>query len=230
MRTFMKLFVEFILSLKDTEGGGDFGGGKSLCQMVDGCFQRLASSPVGTVWCFGLSIDNMQMMGRRTGKGNKKSTGVSNPAKDSSQSVVEIMLSHLGVFVHNVVKVSGREDGAVRSNVSVLSQAMANICSTIEGREYFTHSKAAREMQTIAQILAKCLDVVVAVDVIGTYCGRSGSLVEVVMKVVGHLCDVLSKTLLLPQSRQSRVRAEVVRKVLEVLKVLRLKRDNASGE
>lgn len=50
----------------------------------------------------------------------------------------------LGSFLLFTQKVSGVGDEVVRCNVCVLSQAMANICSTVEGREYFLHPKAAR--------------------------------------------------------------------------------------
>ncbi|KAL5971051.1 Protein broad-minded [Taenia solium] len=157
-------------------------------------------------------------------------SSLSDLSKESSRSVVDIMLSRIREFVDDVVKVSGVGDEAVRSNVCVLSQAMANICSTVEGREYFLHPKAARQMEAIAQIVAKCVEVVVANDKLEVFCRESGSLVGIVAKIVGHLGDVLSKTLLLPQSRQSRVRVEVARKMLEVLEVLRLKRGRTSGE
>ena len=75
-------------------------------------------------------------------------------------------------------------------------------------------------MEAIAQIVAKCVEVVVANDELEVFCRESGSLVGIVANIVGHLGDVLSKTLLLPQSRQSRVRVEVAGKMLEVLKVL----------
>lgn len=75
-------------------------------------------------------------------------------------------------------------------------------------------------MQTIGRIVVKCLEVVVAGDNLEMCCRESGSLVAIVARIVGHLCEVLSKTLLLPQSREIRVRAELVRKVMEVLKML----------
>ncbi|KAH9277910.1 Protein broad-minded [Echinococcus granulosus] len=223
-RTFIKLFVEFILSLKHTETTVDIGG-KTLHQLVDKCFQRLALSPVATVFCFGLSVDDIPLS---TAKRNKRFSGLSNLSKDSNQSVIDIVLFHIQVFVDNLLKMSGPSGETVNLNVCVLSQAVVNICSTTQGREYFTHPKAARQMQVIAKILSKCLEAIANTN-LEVACRESGSVVEILVKVVGHLCDALSKTFLITHSRQIRGHFEVPQKVLELLKILRSKHKETSN-
>ncbi|VDM17033.1 unnamed protein product [Hydatigera taeniaeformis] len=200
MRTFMKLFIEFLISLEYNAAMEDF---------VNKCFQRLAKSPIAAVSCFGLRVESTpQIAANRI----RKFPSMSSLSKDCNQS-----------------KLDRHRDEKVHPNVCALLQAMSNVCSTVQGREYFAHSNAVRQVQTIAQILTNCLEVV-AGDDFEDLCQEGASIAKILAKIVGHLCDVLSKTLLTPQNRHARIRFELPRKVLEVLKILKAKHNEASAD
>ncbi|VDO15814.1 unnamed protein product [Rodentolepis nana] len=127
---------------KNKQIEGENTGEDSLMNLVDKCLQRLATSPVANVLCFGLNVDKFPPSISR--KGRKISTN-SNAFSQSDVSVVDMILSEIRLIFD---KIGATEETdkvyPISSSVCVLTKALVNICLTVQNDEYFAHRRSDR--------------------------------------------------------------------------------------
>ncbi|KAM3174868.1 hypothetical protein ACTXT7_009659 [Hymenolepis weldensis] len=199
-------------------------GEDSLMNLVDKCFQRLAISPVANVPCFGLNMDRCPPSISRK---NKRSSVHPNTSSQSDVSVIDIMLTEIHLVVHKFCAAEGVDkEYPISNNVCILTKALVNICLTVQGEEYFSHHRNARQKQIIIQILTSCLEFISSTK-FEIFCKEDKKSVLNIAKIMDHVLIVFGKTHLSIKRRYAQSTIDFLRRVLDTVQFLKSNRKHA---
>nr|CDS33160.2 protein broad minded [Hymenolepis microstoma] len=213
VRIFMKLYMGFILNLKEESTGED-----SLMNKVDKCFQRLATSPVANVLCFGLDVDKFPPSISRK---SRRTSVNPNASSQSDVSVVDMILSEICLIVD---KATGETDRMypISSSICVLTKALVNICMTVQDEEYFAHQRVDRRNDIIIHILTSCLEFISS-EKFESFCKEDRNSVQNIAYIMDHVLIVFSRVHLSIKRSYDQSAICVLRRALKTFKFLRNK-------
>uniref|UniRef100_A0A5K3ER29 Protein broad-minded n=2 Tax=Mesocestoides corti TaxID=53468 RepID=A0A5K3ER29_MESCO len=227
IRTFMRLLIEFILSLnyEDTSKPPGF----SLKYLVGECFHRLSTCPSAVETCFELNLE-------ATAKKKKTSVGRAQCLNGSecgnNQSAISLLSSRVYSSLGELADLDEvSEKKPYYENICTFAAALANICSTAKGRAYFNGQKALSHAQPIARAISRCLDLMAKVDAEMIAGKRQLTpAIQITAKISAHLLQVFISTFLSPEGWPLRGDLELHWRVLESWKLMKLRFQERSSE